>query len=102
MILEGTTNDNADILRACIEEYLWQSIKFAIIFFWLNHFPRNRWLGLEYLKSFDKLSISHFESSYELVRQINSKGSQGVFFTLLHHKKDIGEFHRHQSSSCYN
>ena len=29
---------------------------------------------------FDKLSIRHLESSYELVRQTNSKGFQGVFF----------------------
>ena len=47
---------------------------------------------------FDKLSIRHLESSYELVSQINSKGFQGVFSMFLHHKhkKDVGEFHQHQ------
>lgn len=45
---------------------------------------------------FDKLSIRHLESSYELVRQINSKGFQDVFSMFLHHKKDVGEFRQHQ------
>ncbi|GMB99397.1 hypothetical protein K2D_24670 [Enterococcus hirae] len=36
-------------------------------------------MGLGYLAIFDKLSIRHLESSYELVREINSKGVQGVF-----------------------
>ncbi|ENZ5600243.1 hypothetical protein [Enterococcus hirae] len=42
------------------------------------------------------MSTRHLELSYELVRQINSKGFQGVFSMFLHHEKDVGKFHQHQ------
>ncbi len=40
---------------------------------------------------FDKLSIRHLESSYELVRRTSSKGFQGVFFLNVYSFLEILE-----------